>query len=113
MGVQVQDSDGVKVYNVTAGKKQAQWLNEKRKKVSRSKDAAYATHVELIQDFAFPSACHRMKYSPDGQYIFCTGVHAPRVRVYELANLSLKFERHFDAEVVDFQVRSPACRPTN
>ena len=27
-----------------------------------------------------------------------------QVRVYELGQLSLKFERHFDAEIVDFQV---------
>ena len=28
-----------------------------------------------------------------------------QVRVYELGQLSLKFERHFDAEIIDFQVR--------
>lgn len=27
-----------------------------------------------------------------------------QVRVYELGQLALKFERHFDAEIVDFQV---------
>ena len=27
-----------------------------------------------------------------------------QVRVYELGQLSLKFERHFDAEIIDFQV---------
>lgn len=32
-----------------------------------------------------------------------------QVRVYDLANLSLKFERHLDAEVVDFQVRLIDC----
>jgi hypothetical protein len=53
-------------------------------------------HVELIQDFCSSLRLrHRMKYSPMAVHIFCT-VHAPRVRVYELANLSLKFERHFD-----------------
>ena len=52
----------------------------------------------------FPSACHRIKASRDGQFIFATGVHAPRLRVYDTANYSLKFERHFDSEIVDFQV---------
>jgi ribosome biogenesis protein ENP2 len=60
--------------------------------------------VELVQDLEFPAACHRMKATPDGQYLFATGIHAPRLRVYELSQLSMKFERHFDAEIVDFQV---------
>lgn len=30
---------------------------------------------------------------------------ATQVRVYELGQLSMKFERHFDAEIVDFQAR--------
>lgn len=51
-------------------------------------------------------AAHRLKLSPDGQFLFATGTHAPRVRVYELSQLSMKFERHFDAEVVDFQILS-------
>ena len=60
--------------------------------------------VELIQDLEFPAACHRMKATPDGQFLFATGIHAPRLRVYELGQLSMKFERHFDSEIIDFQV---------
>ena len=63
--------------------------------------------VELVQDLEFPAACHRMKATPDGQFLFATGIHAPRLRVYELSQLSMKFERHFDAEIVDFQVCVP------
>jgi len=105
MVVKVQDSDGVKVYNVTAGKNLPSWLTDKRRRHSLSKDQTFGKHVELIQDFAFPSACHRIKYSRDGQYVFASGVHAPRVKVYDLSNLALKFERHFDSEIVDFQAR--------
>ena len=67
------------------------------------------SRIELVQDLEFPAACHRLKLTPDGEYLFATGIHAPRVRVYELGQLSLKFERHFDAEVVDFQARCPPC----
>lgn len=28
-----------------------------------------------------------------------------QLKVYDLANLALKFDRHLDAEVVDFQVK--------
>lgn len=34
-----------------------------------------------------------------------------QVRVYELGQLSLKFERHFDADIIDFQVQSSAATP--
>ena len=34
-----------------------------------------------------------------------------QVRIYELGQLSLKVERHFDAEIVDFQV-SPSAQAT-
>lgn len=60
--------------------------------------------VELVQDLEFPAACHRMKATSDGQFLFATGIHAPRLRVYELGQLSMKFERHFDSEIIDFQV---------
>ena len=60
--------------------------------------------MELIQDLEFPAACHCLKATPDGQFMFATGIHAPRLRVYELSQLSMKFERRFDAEIIDFQV---------
>ena len=44
---------------------------------------------------------HRLKLTPDGSTLIAAGLHAPRIRVYDLANMSMKFERHLDAEVVD------------
>jgi hypothetical protein len=35
---------------------------------------------------------------------FCLFGMLTQVKVYDLAQLSLKFERHLDAEIVDFQV---------
>lgn len=62
--------------------------------------------MELLQDFHFPAACQRLRPSRDGRYLFATGTHAPRVRVYDLSQLSMKFERHFNAQVADFAVLS-------
>jgi hypothetical protein len=43
--------------------------------------------------------------------VLVSGVCCAQVRVYELGQLGMKFERHLDAEVVDFQVRTrPAPR---
>lgn len=35
--------------------------------------------IELVQDLEFPAACHRLKLTPDGEYLFATGIHPPRV----------------------------------
>ena len=39
----------------------------------------------------------------DGQYIGVSGVYKPQIKVFEVDQLSLKFERHVDSEVVQFQ----------
>lgn len=44
--------------------------------------------------------------TPAGQHIVATGVYKPQMRVFELADMALKFERHSDAENVQFQVHS-------
>ena len=36
-----------------------------------------------------------------------SGVYPPQVRVFELAELSLKFERNLDSEIVEFLVSRP------
>lgn len=92
------------VYHVTSGKSMPQWLSENKKKALR-KNEDFRRRMELLQDFQFPSACQHIKVTPDEQYIFATGYHPPILKVYDLNNLSLKFDRHLDAEVVDFQVR--------
>lgn len=66
----------------------------------------WGNRVELLQEFEFPSSCQKIKVSSDQQYIFATGIHAPRVRIYDVGQLSLKVERHFDSEIVDFQILS-------
>lgn len=78
MALRVTASDGVKVYNVTAGKTLPQWLSEEKKRGLR-KNEDYLRRLELLQDFSFPAACQRLKVTPDQQYIFATGYHPPMV----------------------------------
>jgi hypothetical protein len=91
------------VYTVAGGKNVPAWLSEQKKKSLR-KDEDFRRRVELLQDFHFPAACTRVKFTPDGSHIFASGLHPPRVRVFDLAQLSMKFERHLDSEVIDFQI---------
>lgn len=62
--------------------------------------------MELIQDLEFPTASQRLRVSPDGQFLVASGMYPPAVRVYELQEMSLKFERRLTAEVVDFLILS-------
>jgi ribosome biogenesis protein ENP2 len=48
-------------------------------------------------------ACQRVKTSRDGRFLFATGTYPPQIKVYELSQLSMKFERHLDAQIVQFQ----------
>ena len=32
-----------------------------------------------MQDLGFPGACQRLKLSPDGNFLFASGTHPPRV----------------------------------
>eukprot|EP00197_Chlamydomonas_leiostraca_P004092 CAMPEP_0202871522 /NCGR_PEP_ID=MMETSP1391-20130828/18922_1 /ASSEMBLY_ACC=CAM_ASM_000867 /TAXON_ID=1034604 /ORGANISM="Chlamydomonas leiostraca, Strain SAG 11-49" /LENGTH=663 /DNA_ID=CAMNT_0049552351 /DNA_START=89 /DNA_END=2076 /DNA_ORIENTATION=- len=101
--MKVSAPDGVKVYNISSSKSIPKWLSDSKKKALK-KNEEYRRRLELLQDFRFPAACQRIKVTPDQQYIFATGYHPPMVKVFDLANLSLKFDRHLDAEIVDFQI---------
>ncbi|KAA0200310.1 Nucleolar protein 10 [Fasciolopsis buskii] len=88
--------NGIKVYNLTANKALPEWASraEKRRKISR--DNSLTRHIELIQELEMPDSTTYVTCSPDGQYLFTLGRYKPRVKCYELGNLSLKFDRCVD-----------------
>lgn len=45
--------------------------------------------------------------SRDGKFLVTSGVYPPSVHVYDIEELSLKFERGIDAAVVQLEVLSP------
>ncbi|XP_023703334.1 nucleolar protein 10 isoform X2 [Cryptotermes secundus] len=53
-----------------------------------------------------PGLSTTVRVSPDGNFILATGIYKPRVRCYDVNNLSMKFERCFDSEVVTFEILS-------
>ncbi|KAF1772837.1 Bestrophin/UPF0187 [Phytophthora cactorum] len=78
--------NGVKIYNLSSGKTLPQWLAEKGgSRKALAKDEDYRRRVELLQDFHFPAGSQR---------------------VFDVRDLSLKFERGLDAEVVQLEVLS-------
>jgi ribosome biogenesis protein ENP2 len=84
----------------------------KKRKAALSRDEQLS-RIELIQDFEFPEASNVIRSTRDGQHIVATGMYKPQMRVWECEQLSLKFERHTDAENIDFIVsaaRAPVAR---
>ncbi|CAG9466800.1 unnamed protein product [Pedinophyceae sp. YPF-701] len=104
MALKLQAADGVKVYCVSGGKKLPDWVNEKKRQKTVKKDEELRRRIDLIQDLSFPASCQRVKASRDGDYLAAAGVHPPQLKVYELGQLSMKFKRHLDSEIVDFQL---------
>ncbi|EJD05403.1 uncharacterized protein FOMMEDRAFT_165841 [Fomitiporia mediterranea MF3/22] len=107
------DLDSVKVYTVNGAASGSSsslpdWLT--RKRVAKKGKRAVKEHVEgtidLIQEFQFPEASNRIKTTRDGHHAIATGVYKPQMRAYDLDQLTLKFERHTDAENVDFIILS-------
>jgi ribosome biogenesis protein ENP2 len=93
------------VYNVSTGKTLPEWLSE-QKKASLRHNEEFRKRIELLQDANFPIAAQKIKMSADGNYIVAAGTYRPQIKVFEVAQLSVKFERHVDAEIVQFQVLS-------
>lgn len=101
-------ADNVAVYQVSGtntSRSLPDWIARRRKR-SLKNDVDYANRVELIQEFGFDEAANKLKVTRDGQYCMATGTYKPQIRVYELSQAGLKFERHTDAENVDFEILS-------
>ncbi|XP_058124033.1 nucleolar protein 10 [Anopheles ziemanni] len=102
----VTDINNVKIYNLSGGKSVPEWLSNRKQKNASKKHADNDRRIELIQDFDMPGVASCIAVSPDGQYILATGTYKPRVKCFEVCNLSQKFERCFDSEVEKFAILS-------
>ncbi|KAF8601572.1 WD40 repeat-like protein [Ceratobasidium sp. AG-I] len=106
--------DNVKVYTVNGAASGSStslpdWLIRKRAAKGKGK-REIREHIEgtidLIQSFEFPEASNRIRTTRDGHHAMATGTYKPQIHVYDLDQLSIKFERHTDAENVDFLILS-------
>uniref|UniRef100_V9KAD6 Nucleolar protein 10-like protein n=1 Tax=Callorhinchus milii TaxID=7868 RepID=V9KAD6_CALMI len=104
--MQVYSVNDVKVYNLSCGKSLPEWLSDRKKRALLKKDGDIRRRIELIQDFNMPTICSTIKVSRDGQYIMATGTYKPRIRCFDTYQLSMKFERCLDSEVVNFEILS-------
>ncbi|KAF6003723.1 Nucleolar protein 10 [Cyanidiococcus yangmingshanensis] len=104
---------GAAVYHITsppAASPLAQVTEEglrssrRRARVTRGAVHSSDSDVQLLQDLEFPGACARVRSTPSGTHLVAVGTYPPQLRVYEFAELGLKFVRHLDAAPVDLLV---------
>ena len=48
-----------------------------------------------------PASSSKLVQSPDGRYIMVAGTYPPRIRCYDIHQLTMKFERYVNAGIVD------------
>eukprot|EP01100_Stratorugosa_tubuloviscum_P013205 TRINITY_DN64_c0_g4_i1.p1 TRINITY_DN64_c0_g4~~TRINITY_DN64_c0_g4_i1.p1 ORF type:complete len:591 (+),score=245.77 TRINITY_DN64_c0_g4_i1:128-1900(+) len=103
----VSPTTGIKYYQISAAKSLPQWLSEKKRKEKQlKKDREYETRIELLQGFNFPEASQKIYTSPDGQFLAASGVYKPQLKMFEVDQLSVKFERFVDCEILQFNFLS-------
>uniref|UniRef100_A0A8D0CZK5 Nucleolar protein 10 n=1 Tax=Sander lucioperca TaxID=283035 RepID=A0A8D0CZK5_SANLU len=104
--MQISSVNDVKIYNLSHGKSLPEWLSDRKKRQLQKKDVDIQRRIELIQDFEMPTVCTSIKVSRDGQFIMAAGTYKPRIRCYDTYQLSLKFERCLDSDIVAFDILS-------
>ncbi|CAF93892.1 unnamed protein product, partial [Tetraodon nigroviridis] len=104
--MQLSSVNDVKIYNLSHGKSLPEWLSDRKKRQLQKKDVDVQRRIELIQDFEMPTVSTSIKVSGDGNFILATGTYKPRIRCYDTHQLSLKFERCLDSDVVAFDTLS-------
>jgi len=104
--MQVSELNDVKVYNLSSGKSLPEWLSERKRRQLLKQDVDVRRRIELIQDFTMPTASTSIAVSKDKNYILAAGVYKPRIKCYDVSQLSLKFERCFDSDAVKFEILS-------
>ncbi|KAF7804019.1 nucleolar protein 10 [Senna tora] len=105
-GIKATSINGVNLYTIASQQPSlASWIPSKKQQ-SHRKIKSYTQNVQLLEDLRFETATTKIKATPDGEYLIASGIYPPQVKVYEVRELGLKFERHLDSEIVDFQVLS-------
>lgn len=96
----VSEINGLKVYNLSSGRSLQEMLKNAKYNIKKlKKDEEYMNKIELIQDFEYPVSSTCIKITEDGSHLFTAGLYAPRLKIYDLNEMTLKVERGVDAEV--------------
>lgn len=99
--MEVQESNSNRVYALSNGPSLPDWIGERARRNLAKRDSNIRRRIELLQDFTMPAASSKLVQSRDGRFIIAAGTYKPRIRCFELDQLSMKFERYTDADIED------------
>jgi ribosome biogenesis protein ENP2 len=102
--MEVDETSGRKIYNLSGGKSLPEWADSTNRR--RRTGGLRAGRLELIQDFEFPTACQTLAMSSDGNSIVAGGTYRPHYKIYDLSQLSVRYERFVDCDIVKLLVLS-------
>ncbi|KAL9186894.1 hypothetical protein ACHAXT_010614 [Thalassiosira profunda] len=99
--MEIQERRSGKIYSLASTTSVPEWLSERSRRNLAKRDSQFRHRITLLQDLEMPVASTKIRQSPDGRFLIVGGTYSPRIRCYELAEMSMKFERYLDSEVVD------------
>ncbi|KAL7431425.1 hypothetical protein ACHAXH_004403 [Discostella pseudostelligera] len=99
--MEIQERHSGKIYSLASTTSIPEWLSERSRRNLSKRDSQFRHRITLLQDLEMPVASTKVRQSPDGKYLLVGGTYCPRIRCYELSEMSMKFERYLDSEVVD------------
>ncbi|KAG7360955.1 NUC153 domain containing protein [Nitzschia inconspicua] len=97
----VQRRNDVTINNLSSGPQLPEWLGERARRNLSKRDEQIRRRIELIQDFSMPSSSSKVVQSLDGRYLIVGGTYPPRIRCYDVHDLTMKFERYVNGHIVD------------
>ena len=89
------------IYCLSSGPTLPEWLGERARRNLSKRDEQVRRRIELLQDFQMPSSSSKVVQSNDGRYIITAGTYPPRIRCYDVHELTMKFERYVDSHIQD------------
>lgn len=99
--MEIQERKSGKIYSLASTTSVPEWLSERSRRNLAKRDSQFRHRITLLQDLEMPVASTKVRQSPDGKFLIVGGTYCPRIRCYELSEMSMKFERYLDSEVVD------------
>jgi ribosome biogenesis protein ENP2 len=97
----VQKRNDVSIYCLSSGTTIPEWLGDRGRRNLSKHDESVRRRIELLQDFQMPASSSKLVQSANGRFIMAAGTYPPRIRCYDVHELSMKFERYVDATIVD------------
>lgn len=87
----------VKVYNLTSGKSLPEWIQERKKNKQKLSGEA---RIELLNDFEFPHFTRCLFRTANGTNIFAAGDYPPRLKCFDVTQLSVKYSFNADMPIL-------------